>query len=444
MNKSTPIRMIIFFSIVSLLMACSIISQIEPTPFPTFSAPTFTAMETPLAEATTPVIQCTPPPCGENETYHCPDECPGGCGTTCATLTPSPNSQAQQMPDAAQYQWKLVIDGLRKPVGLVHAGDQSGRIFIIEQPGTIRIFQNGVLLASPFLDIQQRVNDSASEQGLLGLAFHPQYPQNGYFFLNYTNDRGNTVIARFRVSADPNLADPNSEEIILSIDQPYGNHNGGHLAFGPDEFLYIGTGDGGSANDPQGNAQNLDSLLGKMLRIDIEHFPYSIPPDNPYGDEIWAYGLRNPWRYAFDQLTGDLYIGDVGQNLWEEIDFLPADAPAGTNFGWDFREASHPFEGTISEDLTLVDPIAEYDHARGCSVTGGEVYRGALPDWQGIYLYGDFCSGLVWGLLPRDDGTWINEQLFETNVNISSFGLDETGEVYLVHHGGQVFRLTEK
>lgn len=450
MITSTSLRTLVILSVLSLLMACSFIPLLEPTPLAPFSPPTATDIvvaednATPAVEPTTPVIQCTPPPCAENEAYHCPDDCPGGCGTTCATHTPSPVTQAAQLPDANLYQWSLIIDGLQKPVGLLNAGDGSGRIFIIEQPGKIRIFQNGSLLSTPFLDIQQRVNDGSSEQGLLGLAFHPQYAQNGYFFINYTDARGDTIIARLRVSADPNLADTTTEEIILTIGQPYGNHNGGHLAFGPDGYLYIGTGDGGSANDPQGNAQNLESLLGKMLRIDIDNFPYSIPADNPFADEIWASGLRNPWRYAFDSLSGDLYIGDVGQNIWEEIDFLPAGMTPGINFGWDFREASHPFEGTAPEGLSLIDPIAEYDHAQGCSVTGGEVYRGPMPAWQGVYLYGDYCTGFVWGLLQGSDGNWSNELLFETNTNISSFGLDENGEIYLVHHGGQVFKLAGK
>lgn len=440
--------LIVFVVSISMTIACSsLMPRLEPTPLPTFSAPTIT----PLADqangptvTNTLMILCTPPACQANEAYYCTDECPGGCGTTCATHTPVPQTQAAQFPDPGEYQWSPVTSNLEKPVGLVHAGDGSGRLFIIEQAGEVRILQNGELSSAPFLDIRDRVNDNASEQGLLGLAFHPQYPQNGYFFINYTDSRGDTVIARYRVSADPNLADPASEEIILTITQPYGNHNGGHLAFGPDGYLYIGTGDGGSANDPEGNAQNLNTLLGKMLRINVDHFPYSIPADNPFGDEIWAYGLRNPWRYAFDQLTGDLYVGDVGQNIWEEVDFLPTNAPASANFGWDLREGSHPFEGTVSEGMTLVDPVAEYDHSSGCSVTGGEVYRGNMPEWQGIYLYGDFCSGLVWGLLRQADGSWSNTLLFETGTNISSFGLDQRGEIYLVHHGGQVYQLIQK
>jgi len=432
--------------IVIFVSSCYFLSPSEtPTPLPTFAPPTFTPFSqtfTPFSE--TPIIQCTPPLCQENEAYHCPDECPGGCGTTCATHTPSPLTQVSQMPDITQYQWSLVASGLDKPVGLIHAGDNSGRLFITEQLGSILIFHNNELLPTPFLDIRDRVNDKSSEQGLLGLAFHPEYPINGYIFVNYTDSRSDTVISRFRVSADPNLADPTTEEIILTITQPYGNHNGGHLAFGPDGLLYIGTGDGGSAGDPEGNAQNLDSVLGKMLRLNVDNLPYTIPSDNPFSNEIWAYGLRNPWRYAFDRSTGDFYIGDVGQNQWEEIHFWAAGTPGGANFGWDFFEGSHPYEGTAPNSLTLINPIAEYDHSLGCSVTGGTVYRGVMPDWQGVYLYGDYCSGIVWGLLRNPQGGWMNAQLFETGTKITSFGEDENGEVYLVDHGGHVYRLEGK
>ena len=452
MKNPSSLRTFIAILALFFIMACSVlIPQIEPTALPTFVAPTTFAAPTstpieeqPTVDPETPIIQCTPPPCQANEVYHCPGDCPGGCGTICATRTPAPPLNAAFLPDTTQYQWSLLADGLTKPIGLVHAGDHSGRIFIIEQPGSIRIYQNGELLAAPYLEIRERVNDGSSEQGLLGLVFHPDYLHNGYFFVNYTDSRGDTVIARFRVSADPNMADPTTEEIFLTLDQPYGNHNGGHLVFGPDGYLYIGTGDGGSANDPEGNAQKLNTLLGKMLRINVDHLPYTIPSDNPFGDEIWAYGLRNPWRYSFDTLTDDLFIGDVGQGTWEEIDFLAAGTPAGANFGWDFREGSHPFEGTVSEGLVLVDPVAEYNHGQGCSVTGGDVYRGTIPEWQGVYIYGDYCSGLVWGLLHQANGNWSNALLFETGLNISSFGIDQDGEIYLVHHGGQVFQLTRK
>ncbi len=438
MNKS--LLSILFTSVI--LISCGILPNLaDSTPLPSFTPPTFTPIIETLNTAETPQLQCTPPPCQADEAYHCPDDCPGGCGTVCATHTPSPAGQTAQIPASEQYQWSLMVSGLEKPVGLVHAGDGTGRLFIIEQRGVIQIVQNNALLTTPFLDIRDRVNDRSSEQGLLGLAFSPDYAQNGYFFINYTNARGDTVIARYRVSADPNIADPASEEIVLTIEQPYGNHNGGHLAFGPDGYLYIGTGDGGSANDPAGNAQNLSTLLGKMLRLDVADFPYTIPSDNPFGDEIWAYGLRNPWRYSFDRLTGDLYIGDVGQNQWEEITFMAYDAPGGANLGWDVMEASHPFEGTAPEGIPLIAPVAEYDHSEGCSVTGGFVYRGAMSAWQGVYLYGDYCSGRVWGLLHNADGSWTNAWLFESGANISSFGEDESGEIYLIDHQGHIFRL---
>ena len=219
------------------------------------------------------------------------------------------------------------------------------------------------------------------------------------------------------------------------------------MAFGPDGFLYLGLGDGGAAGDPQGYAQNLTTHLGKLLRIDVNGaVGYTIPPDNPfpgsYGSpEIWAYGLRNPWRFAFDRLTGELFIGDVGQNAWEEIDYLPAGSPGGANFGWDFREGGHEFEGRVPAGLEVVDPVAEYDHTQGCSVTGGVVYRGqALPEWTGVYFFGDFCSGLVWGLVHTSENTWTKNDLFETGLTISSFGEDESGEIYLVDYNGGVYR----
>jgi glucose/arabinose dehydrogenase len=323
-------------------------------------------------------------------------------------------------------------------------------LFIIEQAGLIQLWKDGALLDQPFLDIRDRVGSDASEQGLLGLAFHPRYTENGYFYVNYTDKNGDTHIARFTAAAqNPDQADPTSEVQLIFQPQPYANHNGGSVVFGPDGYLYLGLGDGGSGGDPQGNAQSTQTLLGKVLRIDVDGGnPYVIPPDNPFAGggglpEIYAYGLRNPWRISFDSLTGDLYIADVGQNQWEEIDFLPAGSTPGANFGWDFREGLHPFEGD-SQGQALLDPVAEYDHSQGCSVTGGFVYRGSnLPEWQGVYLYGDYCSGRVWGLLRTPDGSWQNELLFETGYNISSFGVDQSGEVYLVDHSGNVYRLAK-
>jgi glucose/arabinose dehydrogenase len=307
------------------------------------------------------------------------------------------------------------------------------------------------LLATPFLDITGIVGSRASEQGLLGLAFHPDYPENGFFFVNYTDRDGNTRIARFSVStSDPNLADPSSRMELIRIDQPYGNHNGGSLAFGPDDYLYAGLGDGGSAGDPLDAGQSLNTLLGKILRFDVDSGqPYAIPADNPFATgggeaEIWAYGLRNPWKIAFDRATGDLYIADVGQNRWEEINFSPAGAPGGLNYGWRFMEGSYDYSGGLYDRSALVLPVAEYTRDGGCSVTGGHVYRGqALPEWQGVYLYGDFCSGNIWGLLKTDNG-FVNSLIFRTNFRISTFGLDDDGEIYLADYGGVIYKLTRR
>lgn len=344
-----------------------------------------------------------------------------------------------------------MVSGLTRPVGLVHAGDGSGRIFVLEQPGLIRIIQDDQLLPLPFLDISHQVT-CCGERGLLGVAFHPEYEQNGFFFLNYIDLDGNTVIARFMVSGDKNTADPDGEVILLNIEQPYGNHNGGGMAFGPDGYLYLGLGDGGSGGDPQGNAQNPNTVLGKLLRIDVDRGEfYTIPEDNPYAQgggepEVWATGLRNPWRFSFDQETGDLYLGDVGQNSWEEINYLPAGSSGGINFGWNYREGSHPYSSSAQpEGVQLIDPVAEYGRDQGYSVTGGVVYRGEqLPAWWGIFLYGDYGSGHVWGLYQDQDGSWENALMFQSGTSISSFGEDESGEVYLVDLGGSIYRLESR
>jgi len=335
----------------------------------------------------------------------------------------------------------LSASGLVRPVAL--QPDGSGRLFVIEKIGRIRIIENDQLIETPFLDISERVGSTGNEQGLLGLTFHPQYAQNGRFFVNYTDNNGNTVLARFQVSSEPNVADPKSEVKILGVDQPFANHNGGGLAFGPDGYLYAGLGDGGSQGDPFGNAQNTSVLLGKILRLDVDSAePYAVPADNPFGNEVWAYGLRNPWRFSFDKLTNDLYIGDVGQNTWEEIDFLPAGSPGGTNFGWNFREGAHDYKG--GGPAGMVDPIAEYSHSEGgCSVTGGYVYRGSMAEWNGIYLYADYCTGLIWGLI-QSDGGWQSQPLFDLDVTITSFGQDAPGELYLLSDNGGVFRLVHQ
>jgi len=363
--------------------------------------------------------------------------------TSTPTLPPSTDTPpgTTTFPDPNAYVWQVLASGLQRPVDL--RADGSGRLFVIEKVGRIRIIENNQLVEAPFLDISERVGARGNEQGLLGLVFHPRYQENGRFFVNYTDVNGDTVIARFQVTSDPNVADPNSEVRLLGVDQPFANHNGGGLAFGPDGFLYAGLGDGGSQGDPQENAQNTEALLGKILRLDVDSAePYAIPSDNPFGNEVWAYGLRNPWRFSFDRATSDLYIGDVGQNQWEEIDFLPAGSPGGSNFGWDFREGAHDYEGGGPEGM--IDPVAEYSHGDGsCSVTGGYVYRGAIPEWNGIYLYGDYCTGLIWGLIRSDSG-WQSQLLFDVGVNITSFGQDASGELYLLDDGGGVYQLLRK
>ena len=357
------------------------------------------------------------------------------------TDTPPPPADAASFPDPNAYTWQLVVSGLERPDDL--QADGSDRLFVIEKLGHIRIIENGQLIESPFLNVEDRVNDSSNEMGLLGLAFHPNYAQNGYFFVNYTGSGGDTFISRFQVSGDPNIANPSSELNLLRVSQPFPNHNGGGLAFGPDGYLYAGLGDGGSAGDPFGNGQKTDTLLGKILRLDVDSAePYAIPADNPFGNEIWHYGLRNPWRISFDKLTGDLYIGDVGQNTYEEIDYLPVGSPGGTNFGWDYREGLHDYEGNVPTGLT--EPVVEYSHAEGgCSVTGGYVYRGFMPEWNGIYLYGDYCTGYIWGLLKSDSG-WQSQLLFQSGTRITSFGQDEAGEVYLVSDDGGVYKLVRQ
>jgi glucose/arabinose dehydrogenase len=338
------------------------------------------------------------------------------------------------------------VGGFVQPVHIAHAGDGSGRIFVVEQAGRIRILDNRVVLPSPFLDISAKLV-CCGERGLLSVAFPPGFASKGYFYVNYTRvPDGSTVVARYRVSiGDANAADPASEEVILAIPQPFSNHNGGQLAFGSDNNLYIGMGDGGSGGDPLNNGQSPGTLLGKILRIDVESgaVPYGIPPTNPflgvagYRPEIWALGLRNPWRFSFDRLAGDLYIGDVGQGAVEEVDFEPAGSPGGRNYGWNIMEGAGCYNTNSCATAGLTLPAATYGHSLGCSVTGGVVYRGtALPALQGIYFYGDFCSGRIWGLRKQGAGWETAELPVPGNppMNISTFGEDEAGNVYLANY----------
>ncbi len=346
---------------------------------------------------------------------------------------------------------KLIADGFTQPLYVTGARDGSGRLFVVEQPGTIWIVRNGQRLEKPFLDIVDQVGSQSNEQGLLSIAFSPDYARDGQFFVNYTDREGNTVVARYEVADDPDQADVNSARTILTIEQPAANHNGGLLKFGPDGYLYIGTGDGGRGGDPWDNAQNRDVLLGKLLRIDVMNVagnqPYAIPADNPFiGEpdmrpEIWAWGLRNPWRFAFDRATDDLYIADVGQNQYEEVHFQPGDSVGGENYGWNIMEGATCYNTSACDQTGLEQPIIVYSHTLGCSITGGYVYRGRqFPQLEGIYFYGDYCSGRIWGLRQTDQ-QWDNAELLQADLMLTSFGEDDAGEVYLTDRNGGVYQL---
>lgn len=347
------------------------------------------------------------------------------------------------------FDLELVTDGLDQPVQVVDPGDGSGRLFVVEQPGRIRIVQDGQVLPEPFLDLSDLVS-CCGERGLLSVAFHPDYADNADFFVDYTDTNGDTVVARYQVSAtEPNRADAASAEVILSVAQPAANHNGGLLLFGPkDGYLYIGLGDGGGGNGQ--NGQDRSTLLGKILRIDVDRpsssLPYSIPPDNPFVDqpgalpEIWALGQRNPWRFSFDRVTGDLWIGDVGSATYEEVNYQPVASPGGENYGWNLMEGNEcRAEGGCD---AFVAPVSGFDRDEGCVVTGGYVYRGTgVPQLEGVYLFADYCSGRVWGLLRDRSNRWIRLDPVETGLRISSFGEDATGELYLVDIQGAIYRL---
>jgi glucose/arabinose dehydrogenase len=353
-------------------------------------------------------------------------------------------------PADAAIELQLLAGNVPFIVGIEEPGDGSGRLFLVSQAGRILIHDGTHVLPDAFLDISGLVRFDG-EQGLLGLAFHPSYPGNGFFYVHYTERSGSTVVARYRVSSNPNVADPLSAATLLTQTQPFTNHKGGRLAFGPDGFLYIALGDGGSGGDPMNNGQRLDTLLGKLLRIDVNsRSPYGIPADNPFVGvpgaraEIWAYGLRNPWRFAFDRETGDLLIADVGQGVWEEIDFQSA-AAGGQNYGWRVMEGRHCFNPTINcNPGTLIAPILEYSHSLGCSVTGGFRYRGTLlADQIGTYFFADYCSGRLWGATPDPQGGWTATQWLDTSLSVTTFGESSNGEILLSHYGanGRLYRL---
>ncbi len=339
---------------------------------------------------------------------------------------------------------------------IVNAGD--ARLFFTIQSGRILIHENGQVLSTPFLDIENLVDDQFLERGLIGLAFHPQYGQTGFFFIAYSDNQGDTVIARYRVStANPNLADPNSQDILITLLQPDPRHNGGQLQFGPDGYLYIGSGDGNAPGDPECNAQNLDTWLGKILRVDVNQNVqtppfYANPPDNPFGaSPIWAMGLRNPWRFSFDSLQGDLFITDVGQENWEEINMQPAMDAGGHNYGWNVREGMHcygamhcPLNPPCS-DPNFTEPVLEYGHtASRCAITGGYVYRGcAIPYLEGMYIFSDYCSNSIWAAWQTSPGVWTEREIFSAGApGATTFGEDVEGELYLANAiSGNVLRL---
>jgi glucose/arabinose dehydrogenase len=435
-----------------LLVACNSPGTAPPpqpaTPSPTGTpSPTLTALP---PDTETPAPTATPqlPP-------------PSSTPTPTASPQPPVPTQPEDTPTATPavplaapaVALEAAFTGFRSPVYITHDGEAS-RLFVVEKAGRIRLIENGAVQAAPFLDITDRVGSRSSEQGLLSVAFPPDYAAGGLFYVDYTDLNGNTVVARYRRSADnPRQADPASEQKILQVDQPAANHNGGQLQFGPDGYLYIGMGDGGGAGDQWGNAQSTGVLLGKILRIDVGGTDtYTIPADNPFAGkagarpEIWALGLRNPWRFSFDRATGDLYIADVGQDTYEEVDFQPARGPGGQNYGWNRMEATHCFKPASGCDSTgTVPPVAEYEHSQGgCSITGGYVYRGTrFSQMAGVYFFADFCTGKVWGLWRDASGAWQMDFLLASDLSPSSFGEDAAGELYLVgYQDGTIYHLT--
>ncbi|HFE32643.1 MAG TPA: glucose dehydrogenase [Gammaproteobacteria bacterium] len=369
-----------------------------------------------------------------------------GCGRDNSPL-PAPDDGGAEAFRGIALTQVFNNEPLSRPLAFIAGPANSG--YVVEQAGRILRLLDGQR-AAEFADIRRRVDNGPNEAGLLGMAFDPAFATNGRVYLSYTRSEANTfqsVISRF-LSRDGGLTlDTDSEQILLTLDQPYSNHNGGQIAFGPDGYLYIGFGDGGSGGDPDGNGQDTDTLLGAMLRIDVSGSSgYTIPADNPFAQgggraEIYAWGLRNPWRWSFDRQSGDLWLADVGQNRWEEVNRIQL----GGNYGWNIREGAHCSGTSVCDSSGLIDPVAEYPNGSDCSVTGGYVYRGtAIADLNGVYLYGDYCSGKIWGLFPEGNGGFESRLLLDTSLRISSFGEDSDGEVYVVHHRGGIYRIDEK
>ncbi|NDJ34173.1 MAG: glucose dehydrogenase [Chloroflexi bacterium] len=424
-------RPIVFALIAGLILGACSTATIEEDPTPA-------AGET-AAPVTEPATQTAPPTATAMPT-DAPEPTAQPAATDEPTAPPAPVG-----PEAVAVVPAVYAEGFTRPTSITHAGDGSGRLFVTEQAGLIRVIQPDGSIAG-FLDIRERVGDSGNEQGLLGLAFHPDFAANGRFYINYTDTSGDTVIARY--TSDGTTADPASETVLLSVAQPASNHNGGQLAFGPEGYLYIGLGDGGAQDDQFDNGQNPNTLLGTVLRIDVDSGePYGIPPDNPFVDdpdarpEVWAFGLRNPWRFSFDRATDELYIADVGQNRYEEVNRQPAASEGGTNYGWPIMEGVECYLGEC-DPANYQLPIVAYSHSEGCSVTGGYVYRGqTVPGLDGLYVYGDFCSGTVW-IAWNAEGRWNTRELTRIDT-VSTFGEDENGELYAASLSlGTIYRLS--
>jgi glucose/arabinose dehydrogenase len=378
-----------------------------------------------------------------------------GSGFPDPTPAPTATATATQVPADGSFLVTKVASGFARPTFVTNAGDNSNRLFVLEKPGRIRVIKAGLLVAQPYLDISSLVGSNSNEQGLLGLAFHPDFEKNGRFFVAYTAKNGDNTVAEYK-APDPasDFADAASGKVLFAVADQYPNHNGGMLAFGPDGYLYVSMGDGGSGGDPNGNGQNINSMLGKLLRIDVNSgSPYGIPATNPFASrtdarkEVWAYGLRNPWRFTFDRATGDLWMGDVGQDKYEEVDFQPADSKGGENYGWNTMEGLHCYKPqTGCSQAGLVLPVFEYDHGQGCSVTGGYVYRGkAIAPLVGRYLFTDYCGDKLWATTRDSAGQFTTTEVGTVPSGVTSFGEDESGEVYFtVDQEGTVYKLTKK
>lgn len=439
-----------------LLVAAAALSLSACTSMSPTSAPSHAAVPTSSSTSTagtTPSPSASPEPTATIAPTPSPTIPPTAGPTARPTPKPTPKPVTGWDPSHVTVKFTTIATVPGRPLAIANAGDGSGRLFVADQGGVVYSIKDGAVNPTKFLDISGQVS-GGGEQGLLGLAFHPDFPADNRVFVDYTDTGGDTVVSSFTVDpGTPDHADPASEVVILTVAQPYSNHNGGAIAFGKDGFLYIGLGDGGSGGDPGNRAQNLNSLLGKILRIDIDHtgagLNYAIPGSNPFAGasgkrgEIWLYGLRNPFRFSFDRTKGDLWIGDVGQNKWEEVD-VARSGKGGLNFGWRVMEGRHcysPATGCSTKGLTL--PVVEYGHGSGCAVIGGNVYRGsAQPLLKGGYLFTDECTGLVWAVDSAKSGQQALVQVATASSGIAGFGEDEAGELYAADLGGQIYRIS--